>query len=176
VMAADLSTVGGSADLGKALFGYRRSDVVQLIADRDLLLEAAEKRMRASEARIAELEKTLSDADGRNAATEEQLGRLQTQVDALVGRSAEVEKLALRVRAEGERVAAWRKRLQITALTMAPAVERFRVLLAEVPVRMEGALRPVATNAPALLARLDACAKTIQPSDQAHLEFRDLSR
>jgi hypothetical protein len=150
--------------------------VQQLIADRDLLLEAAEKRMRVSEARIGELEAALSKAVDRNASMEEQLGRLQTQVHALVGRSAEVEQLALRVRAEGERAAAWRKRLQVTAVTMAPAVERFRVLLAEVPIRMEGALRPVAANAPALRARLDACASAAQPFDQDRLEFRDLSR
>jgi hypothetical protein len=37
-MAADPSTLGGSADLGKGLFGYRRSEVQQLLTDRDLLL------------------------------------------------------------------------------------------------------------------------------------------
>jgi septal ring factor EnvC (AmiA/AmiB activator) len=163
-MAADPSALGGSADLGKGLFGYRRSDVQQLLADRDLLLIEAERRMRASKARIDALESALAEAGQRNARVEEQLVRLQVQVGALSTRNAEVEKLASRVRAEGERVTAWRKRLQTIATAMPPAVERFGLLISEVPDRIQEALTPVAVHAPALLARMEACAETIRPT------------
>ena len=64
-MSAGSSTVGGSAEMGKGLFGYRKSDVQQLLADRDTMLRTAEKRIRASETRIAELEKMVAEANER---------------------------------------------------------------------------------------------------------------
>jgi chromosome segregation ATPase len=164
-MAADPSTLGGSADLGKGLFGYRRSEVQQLLTDRDLLLMEAERRMRASNARIEELENSLSEAGRRNASMDEQLAKLQTQVAALSARSAEVEKVAIQVRAEGQRVAAWRKRLQMVSMTATPTVERFGLLLREIPDRIQEALTPLAVNAPALLARLEACADALRRTD-----------
>jgi hypothetical protein len=162
-MAADPSTLGGSADLGKGLFGYRRSEVQQLLTDRDLLLEEAERRMRASSARIEELEKSLSEAGRRNASTDEKLAKLQAHVAALSARNAEVEKVAIQVRAEGQRVVAWRKRLQSVSLTTVPTVERFGLLLHEVPDRIQEALAPLAVSAPTLLARIEACAEIGQP-------------
>ena len=164
-MATDPSTLGGSADLGKGLFGYRRSEVQQLLTDRDLLLMEAERRMRASNARIEELEGGLKEAGQRNARMEEQLSRLQGHVQALSARNAEVEKVAIRVRAEGERVAAWRKRLQTVAVSVPPTFERFGLLLLEVPDRIQEALTPLAVNAPALLARMEACAEAFRRSE-----------
>ena len=154
-MATDPSTVGGPADLGKGLFGYRRSDVQQLIADRDLVVKEAERRMRASGARINELERSLAQAERRNAHLDEQLSQLQTQMDVLSTRSAGVERLAAQVRAEAERVSTWRKRLQFVAGAMTPAVERFRLLLEQVPDRVQEALTPAAVNASSLLVRLE---------------------
>jgi chromosome segregation ATPase len=164
-MAADPSTLGGSADLGKGLFGYRRSEVQQLLTDRDLLLEEAERRMRASTARIEELESSLSEAGRRNASLDEKLAKLQTHVAALAARNAEVEKVAIQVRAEGQRVAAWRKRLQMVSVTATPTLERFGLLLRDVPDRIQEALTPVAVNAPALLARMEACREAIRPPE-----------
>jgi septal ring factor EnvC (AmiA/AmiB activator) len=164
-MAADPSTLGGPADLGKGLFGYRRSEVQQLLTDRDLLLVEAERRMRASQARIEELESSLNEAGRRNASMEEQLARLQAHVAALSARSAEVEKVAIQVRAEGQRVAAWRKRLQMVSTTATPTVERFGLLLRDVPNRIQEALTPLAVNAPALLARMEACAEAFRRTD-----------
>ena len=46
-MAAGATTLGGAADMGKGLCGYRKSDVQQLLADRDTMLRQAEKRIRA---------------------------------------------------------------------------------------------------------------------------------
>jgi chromosome segregation ATPase len=158
-MAADPSTLGGSADLGKGLFGYRRAEVQQLLADRDLLLTEAERRMRASNARIEELEAGLMEAGRRNAGMEEQLARLQAHLAALSARNAEVEKMAIRVRAEAERVTAWRKRMQAVAVTVQPTAERFGLMLREVPNRIQEALTPVAVKAPDLLAQMEAFAQ-----------------
>jgi chromosome segregation ATPase len=176
-MAADPSTLGGSADLGKGLFGYRRSDVQQLLADRDLLLEEAERRMRASKARIDDLESALAEAGKRNARAEEQLGTLQTQMGALAARNAEVEKLAGRIQAEGQRVTAWRRRLQTISVNASPVVERLDVLLREVADRIQEALTPVAVAAPALLARMEACTESIgSPESKIDLELGELSK
>jgi chromosome segregation ATPase len=164
-MAADPSTLGGSADLGRGLFGYRRSEVQQLLTDRDLLLEEAERRMRASKARIEQLERNLSEAGRRSASMDEQLAKLQAHVSALSARNAEVEKVAIQVRAEGQRVAAWRKRLQTVSMTATPTVERFGLLLREVPDRIQEALTPLAASAPTVLARIEACAEAFRRTD-----------
>ena len=165
-MAADPSTLGGSADLGKGLFGYRRSEVQQLLADRDLLLEEAERRMRASTARIEELERRLSEASRRNSGLDEQLAKLQTHVTALSARNVEVEKVAIQVRAEGQRVAAWRKRMQAVSMTATPTFERFGLLLRDVPNRIQEALTPLAVNAPTVLARIEACSEALGRADR----------
>jgi hypothetical protein len=47
------------AEASRRLFGCRASSVDQLIADRDSMLSAAGQRVRAAEARIAELEEEL---------------------------------------------------------------------------------------------------------------------
>jgi uncharacterized protein (DUF3084 family) len=128
--------------------------------------------MRASQARIDELENALAEAGQRNARMEEQLVRLRAEVESLSARNTEVEKLAGRIRAEGERVTAWRRRLQAVATTVPPAVERFGLLLREVPDRIQEALTPVAANAPALLARMEAWAETIRRTEsKIDLEF-----
>lgn len=155
-MSADPATVGGPADLGKGLFGYRRSDVQLLIADRDLLLSEAERRMRTSEARVIELERALARAQDINAGAQEHLAKVQAQMDLLSARSAEVERVAVRVRAEAERVAAWRKRLLTVAISMAPSMERLRKLIDQIPERVQEAFTPVALNAPTVLSLMQA--------------------
>jgi chromosome segregation ATPase len=170
-MATDPAAVGRTADLGKGLFGYRKADVQQMLADRDGMLMEAERRMRASTARIGELEAALVESDAQNARLQGQLqafrGKvtgLEGQLQALTARHAEVEKAATRIKAEGERLMAWRKRLQAVATTAPAAVERFRMLIEEVPDRLQEALTPVALSGPDLLTRMDACAQNLRKS------------
>ncbi len=70
--------------LGKGLFGYRKSAVNQIIADRDIMLRQAEGRVRAAESRVAELEHDVIAVRERNNRMEEQLERLRMQLDQLV--------------------------------------------------------------------------------------------
>jgi chromosome segregation ATPase len=160
-MTTDPSLIGGSADLGKGLFGYRRSDVRQLLSDRDLMLREAEKRIRGSEARIAQLETALAEASERNTRMEEQLGRLRAQSDALTARGAQVELLAGRIKAEVQRINEWRRRAQAVTGAVRPSVERFRVLLDELPVRVEDALSPVAGKIPSLAGMMNEFVQTV---------------
>jgi predicted nucleic acid-binding Zn-ribbon protein len=70
-------------ELGKGIFGYRKSAVNQIIADRDLMLRQAEGRVRAAESKVANLEGELNAMKTRNSRMDEQLERLRTQLDQL---------------------------------------------------------------------------------------------
>jgi hypothetical protein len=72
-------------ELGKGVFGYRKSVVNQIIADRDIMLRQAEGRVRAAESKVADLEVELVANRDRSARMEEQLERLRAQFDALLG-------------------------------------------------------------------------------------------
>ncbi len=74
-------------ELGKGLFGYRKSAVNQIIADRDIMLRQAEGRVRAAESKVAELESELGSMRDRNSRMDEQLERLRQQLDALASRT-----------------------------------------------------------------------------------------
>lgn len=73
-------------ELGKGLFGYRKSAVNQIIADRDIMLRQAEGRVRAAESKVADLESELGSMRERNVRMDEQLERLRQQLDALSAR------------------------------------------------------------------------------------------
>src|SRR5262245_5698909 len=73
--------------LGKGVFGYRKSAVNQIIADRDTMLRQAEGRVRAAEGKVSTLETELAGVQQRNQRMEEQLERLRAQVTALMGAS-----------------------------------------------------------------------------------------
>jgi archaellum component FlaC len=77
-------------ELGKGLFGYRKSVVNQIIADRDIMLRQAEGRVRAAESKVADLESEMRGAKERTSRMEEQLERLRAQFDTLMTRD-EVE-------------------------------------------------------------------------------------
>jgi cell division septum initiation protein DivIVA len=70
-------------ELGKGIFGYRKSAVNQIIADRDLMLRQAEGRVRSAESKVADLEGELNAMKTRNSRMDEQLERLRTQLDQL---------------------------------------------------------------------------------------------
>jgi predicted nucleic acid-binding Zn-ribbon protein len=74
-------------ELGKGLFGYRKSAVNQILSDRDLMLRQAEGRVRAAESKVGELENELNQMRTRNTRMDEQLERLRTQLDALTRRT-----------------------------------------------------------------------------------------
>ena len=57
-----------SPELGKGLFGYRKSVVNQIIADRDIMLRQAEGRVRAAESKVADLESEMRGAKEKSAA------------------------------------------------------------------------------------------------------------
>jgi len=69
--------------LGKGVFGYRKSAVNQIIADRDTMLRQAEGRVRAAESKVNNLETELNGMRERNQRMEEQLERLRMQLNAL---------------------------------------------------------------------------------------------
>ena len=149
-MAAGATTLGGAADMGKGLFGYRKSDVQQLLADRDTMLRQAEKRIRASETRIAELEKMLTEANDRKVRMEEQVGRLRQELDSMAARHDHGERMADEVRSESERVAtevermtSWKRSLQDIAAAMVPTLERFRGAASDLPTQIEMSLSPL---------------------------------
>jgi peptidoglycan hydrolase CwlO-like protein len=78
-------------DLGKGLFGYRKSVVNQIIADRDIMLRQAEGRVRAAESKVADLEGELSSMRERNGRMDEQLERLRAQLDMLASRTDDLD-------------------------------------------------------------------------------------
>jgi archaellum component FlaC len=74
-------------ELGKGLFGYRKSAVNQILSDRDLMLRQAEGRVRQAESKVGELENELNQMRTRNTRMDEQLERLRNQLDALTRRA-----------------------------------------------------------------------------------------
>src|SRR5262245_37874073 len=70
-------------ELGKGLFGYRKSAVNQLLSDRDIRRRQAEGRVRAAEGKVAELETELAGMRERNTRMDEQLERLRNRLDAI---------------------------------------------------------------------------------------------
>ena len=130
--------------MGKGLFGYRKSDVQQLLADRDTMLRQAEQRIRASATRIGELEKTLAEANERKVRMEEQVRRLRQELDSIATRNFQGEQMAGEVRAEADRIAgevdrmnSWKRNVQDIAAAMVPTVDRFRALANELPTRVD---------------------------------------
>src|SRR5947208_4488164 len=76
-------------ELGKGIFGYRKSAVNQIIADRDQMLRQAEGRVRAAESKVADLETELNSMRDRNARMDDQLERLRVQLDTVLQRTQE---------------------------------------------------------------------------------------
>src|SRR5437773_11249334 len=79
--------MGSETDLGKGIFGYRKSAVNQIIADRDQMLRQAEGRVRAAESKVAELETELNSMRDRNSRMDDQLERLRVQLDTVLERT-----------------------------------------------------------------------------------------
>lgn len=65
--------------LSKGLFGYRRSSVEQMLADRDQMLSQVETRARASEAKVSDLEGQLAELGSSNDALLHQIEDLRSQ-------------------------------------------------------------------------------------------------
>src|SRR3989454_12757759 len=67
-------------DLGKGLFGYRKSAVNQILADRDVMLRQAEGPVRAAGSKGADLQNELTSMKDRHSRMAEQGGRLRAQL------------------------------------------------------------------------------------------------
>src|SRR5712691_9076872 len=74
-------------DLGKGLFGYRKSAVNQILADRDVMLRQAEGRVRAAESKVADLQNELTSMKDRNTRMDEQVERLRAQLEILMAKA-----------------------------------------------------------------------------------------
>jgi predicted nucleic acid-binding Zn-ribbon protein len=83
----EVRVTSDSPELGKGMFGYRKSAVNQILADRDIMLRQAEGRVRAAESKVAELESELGALKDRNTRMDGQLDRLRSQLDALASRT-----------------------------------------------------------------------------------------
>jgi hypothetical protein len=79
--------MSNESELGKGLFGYRKSAVEQIMSDRDQMLRQAEGRVRAAESKVAELETELNAMQDRNARMDQQLERLRLQLDEFASRT-----------------------------------------------------------------------------------------
>jgi chromosome segregation ATPase len=154
-MSTGSSMLAGSGEIGKGLFGYRRTDVEQLISDRDLMLRHAESRIRSAEARINELEIALADAGDRNARVDEQMKAMRQQLEAMSARNAQVEELAGLVQRASENMTSWSQRVQAIAGGVGPTVDQVRVLVDDVPARVQHALSPLADKMTFLLGLMD---------------------
>ncbi len=173
-MATGSSVIGGPDQISKGLFGYRRSDVEQLLSDRDHMLRQAETRIRSAEARIGELEDALDHSENRNATVQgqmvqlhEQLAQMQQQIDGLAARNAQVEQYAGRVRAEAQRMATWKEHIHGILVQMGPAVDRLLLLVDGAPARVEEALSPIATKMPMLVNLMKDFGQTSQSRQAA---------
>ena len=67
--------------LGKSLFGYARSAVARILADREIMLRQAEGAVRDAESRAQELEQELEEARAVNARLDRRMERFQVDVD-----------------------------------------------------------------------------------------------
>jgi hypothetical protein len=77
--------------LGKSLFGYARSAVARILADREIMLRQAEGAVRDAETKASELEDELEDVRQARARLDEQMEQLGEHVD--VPRSEEASSL-----------------------------------------------------------------------------------
>ena len=68
--------------LGKSLFGYARSAVARILADREIMLRQAEGAARDAETRADELEQELEEVRALNARLDRQMDDLHVDVDA----------------------------------------------------------------------------------------------
>jgi cell division septum initiation protein DivIVA len=166
-MASGSALIGGPDDISKGLFGYRKTDVEQLLSDRDHMLRQAETRIRSAEARIGELEQTVDHTESRNAAMQQQLVKLQQQLEVSATRIAQVEQYAVRVHAEAQRMASWREHVQGVVGAMRPTVDRLLLLVDGAPARVEQALSPVAGKMPTLVNLMQDIAQVTRSQQAA---------
>jgi len=69
--------------LGKSLFGYARSAVARILADREIMLRQAEGAVRDAESKATELEDELDVVRDANARLDAQMDRLRAQTDGV---------------------------------------------------------------------------------------------
>src|SRR6266498_3907835 len=133
---------GQSPELGKGLFGYRRSAVDQILADRDGMLRRAEGRVRSGELKMAELGRDLAAAAERSVEVDRRWGELEAEMD---------------------RLAAWSERAESMMGSFRSALEEFRLRLEEVPDQVRQALSDLADGISSIDPFLRNQASTLTP-------------
>ena len=69
-------------ELSRGLFGYRRSSVNQMIADRDIMLRQAEGRVRAAESKVSKMESDMAAMRDQNAQLAQQIEQLRGELQS----------------------------------------------------------------------------------------------
>ncbi|HEX2089841.1 MAG TPA: hypothetical protein VHI54_07950 [Actinomycetota bacterium] len=93
--------------LGKSLFGYARSAVARILADREIMLRQAEGAVRDAETKAEELERELAEVRALNARLDRQMDALHVEVEAVpvdepIGRIADPAELEMEAGAVDE--------------------------------------------------------------------------
>jgi len=159
----------GSPDLGKGLFGYRKSAVHQIIGDRDAMLRHAEVRVRRAEVKAETLEAevgALKELDGRK---DEHIARLKAQLDQANTQSAQVSQGWQELEAEAQKLAAWRGRVTSMSRSVVAKLADLHATVEQLPNRVEGAFGPLTERVTALHKRMETAAGALRsvplPSD-----------
>jgi hypothetical protein len=133
--------------LGKSLFGYARSAVARILADREIMLRQAEGAVRDAETKADELEKELTEARALNARLDRQRERLNVDFDSVsveepIGRiddSSEVEMEAEAV--DEEEIPMFSEPISMWDSESSVSEESFSTAQAQGPVRRADAAR-----------------------------------
>jgi chromosome segregation ATPase len=149
-------------DLGKGLFGYRKSAVHQIIGDRDAMLRHAEVRMRRAEAKVGALEAEVESLKEVDLRKDEHIARLKAQVDESTNQTAEVDRGWQELEAEAEKLAAWRGRVAAMSRSVAAKLADLHATMDQLPDRVEGAFAPLTERVSSLHQRAETVAVALK--------------
>ncbi|MDP8957165.1 MAG: hypothetical protein M3N24_09450 [Actinomycetota bacterium] len=132
--------------LGKSLFGYARSAVARILADREIMLRQAEGAVRDTETRAEELEKELAEVRALNARLDRQMERFHVDVDSVpveepIGRIADSPELEMEAEAvdEDEDMPMFAEPISMWDPESSGSEEVFSTIQAQDPVRRDTA-------------------------------------
>jgi chromosome segregation ATPase len=145
-------------DLGKGLFGYRKSAVHQIIGDRDAMLRHAEVRMRRAESKVGSLEEEVASLKEVDLRKDEHIARLKAQLAELSTQTSQVSQGWQELEAEAEKLAAWRGRVGAMSRSVAAKLADLHGTMEQLPDRVEGAFGPLTERVTALHKRMETAA------------------
>jgi len=153
-------------DLGKGLFGYRKSAVHQIIGDRDAMLRLAEVRVRRAESNVGTLETEVAALKDLDIRKDEHIARLKAQVEELTTQTSQVGQGWQELEAEAEKLAAWRGRVASMSRAVAARLADLHATMEQLPDRVEGAFAPLTERVTALDKRMEMAAGTLHSLPQ----------